>query len=105
MPVVKCRRCGAVATAQLRGDEIETSYGASFREKCRDLPDRGAADFVSTISACPSMDTALKRTAARVARQQRRAAGTIAVKPVQAPEPEEGPPDPARAEPAALAPA
>ena len=86
MPVVKCRRCGAVATAQIGPEAIETSYGLSFRENCRDLADRGGADFVSTISACPSMDSALKRLTARVARQQRRRA---AVAPAATPKPPE----------------
>jgi hypothetical protein len=99
MPVVKCRRCGAVATAQLGADEIETSYGASFRENCRELADRGAADFVSKISECPSMDSALKRFAVRVARQRQRRAGA----PVSDPEPEDTPSDDAPIESAALA--
>jgi hypothetical protein len=102
MPVVKCRRCGAVATAQLRAEEIETSYGASFREKCKALPDRGAADFVSAISECAAMDTALKRLAVRVARQRRQRAGAATPAPAREPEPEDTPSD---TEPAALAPA
>jgi hypothetical protein len=72
MPVVKCRRCGAVATAQLGPEAIETSYGQSFRENCRELGDRAAADFVSTISECPAMDVALQRLATRLARQRRK---------------------------------
>ncbi len=91
MPVVKCRRCGAVATAQLAADEIETSYGASFRENCRSLADRGGADFVSTISECPFMDTALKRLAARVARQRRRRAGATTPASTREPGPEDAP--------------
>ncbi len=86
MPVVKCRRCGAVATAQLGAEAIETSYGASFRENCRELADRGSADFVSTISECSSMDSALKRLGARLARQRRKrslAVSAPATEPVE----------------------
>jgi len=72
MPVVKCRRCGAVATAQLGPAAIETSYGLSFRENCRELADRGRADFVSAISECSAMDSALKRLATRLVRQRRK---------------------------------
>lgn len=86
MPVVKCRRCGAVATAQIGAEAIETSYGSSFRENCRELADRGQADFISTISACSAMDTALKRFALRVTRQRRKRAA-----PTPAPSPDEEP--------------
>jgi hypothetical protein len=82
MPVVKCRRCGAVATAQLGADTIETSYGLSFRENCRELADRDRTDFVSTISECSAMDTALKRLATRVAHQRRK---PVAIAPAVAP--------------------
>ena len=94
MPVVKCRRCGAVATAQLDAEEIETSYGASFRENCKELVDRGAADFVSTISECPFMHSALRRLAVRVTRQRQRRA--------REPAPEDAKSDKARLEPPAL---
>ena len=99
MPVVKCRRCGAVATAQAGAEAIETSYGASFRENCKSLPDRGAADFVSTISECPFMDTALERLSVRVTRQRRRRA----VRPAREPEPEDAPSDGAPLDTTALA--
>lgn len=79
MPVVKCRRCGAVATAQLGPEAIETSYGLSFRENCRELADRGGADFVSAISECSSMDSALKRLVIRLARQRRKSTAAAAV--------------------------
>ena len=75
MPVVRCRRCGAVASAHLGTEKIETSYGASFREHCRSLADRGGADFVSSITECPFMDTALGKLAMRLSR---RAAGSKA---------------------------
>jgi hypothetical protein len=103
MPVVKCRRCGAVATAQLGAEEIETSYGASFRENCRELADRGAADFVSKISECPSMDTALQKLTVRVARQRQRRAGTSPAASAQGPEPEDSPTDDAPIDSTALA--
>lgn len=93
MPVVKCRRCGAVATAQIDGEAIETSYGLSFRENCRELADRGGADFVSTISACSAMDTALKRLAQRVTRQQRKRAAVPTVAARLEPPPPEAEPD------------
>ena len=69
MPVVRCRRCGAVATAQLGTEKMETSYGASFREHCRALADRGGPDFVSSITECPFMDTALGKLALRLSRR------------------------------------
>jgi hypothetical protein len=72
MPVVRCRRCGAVATARLDTDRIETSYGASFRENCRSLADRGGADFVSKVTECPFMDTAVTKLARRLSRQAAR---------------------------------
>jgi len=97
MPVVKCRRCGAVATAQLDAKEIETSYGASFRENCKELVDRGAADFVSTISECPFMHAALRRLAVRVTRQRQRRAPD--------PGPEDGPSEDARLDPTVPVPA
>ena len=78
MPVVKCRRCGAVATAQIGPQSIETSYGLSFRENCRELADRGRADFVSAISECAAMDSALKRLALRLTRQRRKRAPATA---------------------------
>ena len=105
MPVVKCRRCGAVATAHLDGEQIETSYGASFQENCKELVDRGAADFVSTITECPFMGTALRRLAVRVARQRRRREGRDSTASAREPEPEDaamerarlGPPAPVQA--------
>jgi hypothetical protein len=73
MPVVRCQRCGAVATAHLGADKIETSYGASFREHCRSLADRGGPDFVSRATECPFMDTAVGKLAMRSPRRAARA--------------------------------
>jgi hypothetical protein len=72
MPVVRCRRCGAVATARLDTDKVETSYGASFRENCRSLADRGGPDFVNKITECPFMDAAVAKLALRLSRQAAR---------------------------------
>jgi len=69
MPVVRCRHCGAVATAQLGTEKIETSYGASFREHCRSLADHGGPDFVSSITECQFMDTAVGKLAMRLSRR------------------------------------
>lgn len=66
MAVVQCRRCGAVVTAQKAADQIATTYGASYRSKCRALPDPAGADFVSSASECPDMDSAIRRPAFRI---------------------------------------
>ena len=68
MPVIKCRRCEAVATAQFVAGQIETSYGASLRDRCHSLADRGSADFVSSVTECPFMDAALRKLALRTLR-------------------------------------
>jgi hypothetical protein len=72
MPVVRCRRCGAVATAHLGTDQIETSYGASFREHCRSLADRGGPDFVSSVTECPFMGIAVDKLAMRLSKRAAR---------------------------------
>ena len=82
MAVVRCRRCGAVATAQLGADDLETSYGASFRERCRSLADRGGPDFVSSVAECPAMDTALRKVAARLSRQRATREKVLGKRPV-----------------------
>ncbi len=60
MAVIRCARCGAVVRAQQNGDDVEASYGADFRQRCRSLKDRMGADFISTVSECPDMDSALR---------------------------------------------
>ena len=73
MPVVRCQRCGAVATAHFELGKVETSYGASFRERCRALVDRNGADFIGRATECPFMDTAVGKFAMRSARRAARA--------------------------------
>ena len=52
---------------KLRGfKDVETSYGADFRAKCRELADRLGADFVSTVNECSSMAKFIDRAAFRI---------------------------------------
>jgi hypothetical protein len=55
MAAVRCKRCGAVVSARRVNGDVETSYGADFRAKCRKLSDRLGADFVSTAIECSDM--------------------------------------------------
>jgi hypothetical protein len=55
MAAVRCKRCGAVVSARRVNGDVETSYGADFRAKCRKLSDRLGADFVSTAIECADM--------------------------------------------------
>ena len=65
MPPLWRRRHGPDGNGRSR-----TSYGASFREHCRSLADRTGADFVSSVTECPSMDAALSKLTARLLRQR-----------------------------------
>jgi len=71
MPVIKCRVCGAVATAQIEAGRIVTSCGASFRENCRFLVGRKRG----SVSACPQMAAALAKLAHRSRRHAQRKPG------------------------------
>jgi len=71
--VIRCTTCGAVVTARRLEGKIETSYGADFRAKCRELADRFGIDFISSAVECPKMETALKRAAFRLAPRARAA--------------------------------
>jgi hypothetical protein len=66
MAAVRCDRCGAVVSARRVNGEVETSYGADFRTKCRELADRLGADFVSTVIECSHMAKFLDRAAFRI---------------------------------------
>jgi hypothetical protein len=49
----------------MNGD-VETSYGADFRAKCRELADRLGGDFVSTAIECSYMAKFIERSAFRI---------------------------------------
>lgn len=67
MAAVRCERCGAVVSARRVNGDVETSYGADFRTKCRKLSDRLGADFVSTVIECSYMAKFIERAAFRIA--------------------------------------
>jgi hypothetical protein len=69
MAVVRCGKCRAIVSARLEGDRIETGYGASYRSRCKALPDPAGTDFVSSASECPHMDKAIQRAAFRIRRE------------------------------------
>jgi hypothetical protein len=71
MAAVRCERCGAVVSARRVSGDVETSYGADFREKCRDLRDRLGADFVSTVVECSHMAKFIERAAFRITQSAR----------------------------------
>jgi hypothetical protein len=54
----------------LNGD-VETSYGADFRAKCRKLSDRLGADFVSTVTECSYMAKFIERADFRIIESDR----------------------------------
>jgi len=66
MAAVRCERCGAVVSARRVNGDVETSYGADFRAKCRKLSDRLGADFVSTVIECSDMAKFIERAAFRI---------------------------------------
>jgi hypothetical protein len=66
MAAVQCKRCGAVVSARRVNGDVETSYGADFRAKCRELADRLSADFVSTAIECSYMAKFIERAAFRI---------------------------------------
>jgi len=69
MAAVRCGRCRATVSAWMEGDRIEIGYGASYRSKCKALPDQATTDFVSSTSECPYMDKAIQRAAFRIRRE------------------------------------
>jgi hypothetical protein len=71
MAAMRCERCGAVVSARRVNGDVETSYGADFRAKCRKLSDRLGADFVSTVTECSYMAKFIERAAFRVAESGR----------------------------------
>jgi hypothetical protein len=66
MAAVRCKRCGAVVSARRVNGDVETSYGADFRAKCRELADKLGADFVSTAIECSHMAKFIERAAFRI---------------------------------------
>ena len=74
MAVVRCRRCGAVVTARGEAGTIETTYGASYRSKCKSPADPAASGLASKAPECPDMDLALRRALFRIDREARAAA-------------------------------
>jgi hypothetical protein len=69
MAAVRCGKCSAIVSVRMDGDRIETGYGASYRSRCKELPDPAAADLVSSAAECPHMDKAIQRAAFRVLRE------------------------------------
>jgi hypothetical protein len=69
MAAVRCGRCRAIVSASMEGERIEIGCGASYRSKCKALPDSTGTDFVSSASECPYMDKAIKRAAFRIHRE------------------------------------
>jgi hypothetical protein len=91
MAAVRCERCGAVVSARRVSGDVETSYGADFRAKCRDLQDRLGADFVSTVTECSHMAKFIERAAFRITEPARVSGplptlGATASKPIRASE-------------------
>ena len=71
MAAVRCERCGAVVSARRVNGDVEASYGADFRAKCRKLSDRLGADFVSSVIECSDMAKFIERAAFRIAKSGR----------------------------------
>jgi hypothetical protein len=71
MAAVRCERCGAVVRARRVNGDVETTYGADFRAKCRKLFDRLGADFVSSVSECSDMAKFIERAAFRIIESER----------------------------------
>jgi hypothetical protein len=69
MAAVRCGRCRAIVSAWMEEGRVEISYGASYRSKCKALPDPASTDFVSSASECPHMDKAIRRAAFRIRRE------------------------------------
>ena len=65
MTVARCQRCGAVAPVRRGANGAETTYGNSFRDKGKWLSGRAAADFVSTVTECPDMGAAGRKSSFR----------------------------------------
>ena len=63
---MRCKKCGAVVSARRMNGDVETSYGADFRAKCRELADRLGGDFVSTAIECSYMAEFIERSAFRI---------------------------------------
>lgn len=75
MPAITCRKCGAVVSAQSSGDGIEVSYGSSFRESCKSLPETGSPDPIAGVAACSHLEEAIERARFRITRRKKRQAG------------------------------
>ena len=69
MACVRCRRCGAVVTARGDAEAIETTYGASYRTKCKARAEISVADFVSKELDCPHIGLAIRQAAFRIERE------------------------------------
>ena len=67
MAAVRCGKCRAIVSVRMDGDGIETGYGASYRSRCKELPDPAGADGSAT--ECPHMEKAIQRAAFRVLRE------------------------------------
>jgi hypothetical protein len=75
MPAITCRKCGAVVRARLSGDDIEVSYGSSFRESCKSLPGTDSPDLIAGAAACSHIQEAIERAHFRIiARRKKRQA-------------------------------
>jgi hypothetical protein len=59
-----------VSARRVNGD-VEASYGADFRAKCRKLSDRLDADFVSSVIECSDMAKFIERAAFRIIESDR----------------------------------
>lgn len=71
MSAVRCEMCGAVVSARRVNGDVETSYGADFRVKCRELADKLGGDFVSTAIECSRMAKFIERAAFRIRESDR----------------------------------
>jgi len=72
MPVVRCRRCGAVVTARGEAGAIEASCGGSYRDKCKSLAAPSSAGEAVEAWECPDMELAIKKAMFRIDREARR---------------------------------
>jgi hypothetical protein len=74
MPAITCRKCGAVVRVQSRGDDIEVSYGSSFRESCKSLSGSDSPNLIPRAAACPHMQEAIERAHFRITHRKKRQA-------------------------------
>jgi ferredoxin len=66
MAVVRCRKCGAVATVRYDGERVAATCGEDFRSKCGIVPQGYEGDLVALARQCPNMAMSVDRAAFRM---------------------------------------